>query len=297
MNRLYLFDLLKMIAYLEQNFRSPVNVEDVARSAGYSPWHCRRIFRLYTGESLSHRLLRFRLEAGKKELREGFPVGQVALSVGFSSREGFTKAFSAAYGISPGRYARGEETKERYREVYEYRMTSSQWLLGRNPTADGLWEFSYFDPLTNTNRRMNWNGEYFEAPFRRADTEDPAWYCRNRNDGYGLHPGKGYHAVKSFICPKSGLLEYFISLGRLSDLHDGSNPCALRVFHGNEPIFPVEGPLVLSDRQPIRIQGIRRVSRGDRIRISVDSMGHIGRDGVMLYRQQMGYLEITEETV
>ena len=116
MNRLYLFDLLKMIAYLEQNFRTPINVEDVARSAGYSPWHCRRIFRQYTGESLSHRLLRYRLEAGKKELRAGNSVAKVAASVGFSTREGFSKAFSAAYGISPGRYARGEETKERYRE-------------------------------------------------------------------------------------------------------------------------------------------------------------------------------------
>ena len=293
MNRLYWYDLVRMQRFLEQRFREPIDVEDAARAAGYSPWHCRRIFQQYLDESIPTQLRRLRLEAGKRELRAGKTVEQAAFSVGFSSREGFSKAFSAAYGVSPGQYARGEETKERYFEVYEYRMGPEQWSLGANPACDGLWEFSYRRQGTNAPERMRWNGRcsYFEAPYRIPDVEDPAWYCRSRNEGYGLHPGRGVEAVKSFLCPREGVLEYFISLGRLSDLHDGSNPCAVSVEHNGVSVLPGNGALVLSDRQPVFLQGVCRVAKGDRISLCVDAMGHMGRDGVMLYRQRMGYLK------
>ena len=271
-NRLYLYDLLHMLDFMEQHFREPINVEDIARYAGYSPWHCRRIYQQYMDESLSRRLLRFRLEEGKRELLRGIPVKKTAFSVGFSSREGFSKAFTAAYGISPTQYARGENTKERYREVYEYRMTADRWKIGANPTTDGLWEFSYYDIKTKTLHPMRWEGDLFEAPYSKADIEDPRFYCQNRFMGYGLHPGREVNAVKGFICPKSGLLEYFISLGRLSELYDGSNPCSIRLYHENKPIFPKDSrhnrrclcrqASAMNERPvPILQQTIERISR------------------------------------
>ena len=283
--------------FLKQSFRARITVDDVARAAGYSPWHCRRIFQQYLGESLSRRLLRMRLEEGKRELRRGTSVSRTASAVGFGSREGFTKAFTAAYGVSPGQYAKGAPSKERYRETYEYDMPPHLWAQGANPTGDGLWEFSYYDPQSGRDRLMHWNGEHFEAPYCRPEIEDPAWYCRNRTYGYGLHPGREINAVKSFICPKSGLLEYFISLGRLSELHDGSNPCSIGLYHEARTLLPGTGSLVLSDRQPVFLRGTCRVSAGDRISIRLDAMGHIGRDGVMIYRQTMSYLEINEGEV
>lgn len=291
MNRLYLFDLLRMQEFMEQNFRKPIDAEDIAQFVGYSSWHCRRIFEQYMNETLSNRLRRYRLEAAKQILRNGATEKETALSVGFTTREGFSKAFRSAYGISPGKYARGEESKERYRTSYEYHMTSNLWNLGNNPTSDRLWEFSYYDPNIKQIHRMNWNGEHFEAPYARADESDPAWYCRNRFLGYGMHPGKEVNAVKSFVCPEDGSLEYFISLGRMSALYEKNNPCTIRVFHEKTQIFPQTGPLVLHNRQPIFIQGVRQVSQGDRISICLDAMGHMGRDGVMIYRQHMGYLK------
>lgn len=295
MHRLYLFDLLRMLDFMEQHFREPIDAEDVARHVGYSPWHCRRIFRQYMDESLSKRLLRFRLEASKKHLRNGVCVAETASSVGFSSREGFSKAFSAAYGVSPSQYAGGAQTRERCREVYEYRMTAEEWATGANPTKDGLWEFSYYNTETEMLHPMEWAGSYFEAPYHRADVSDPMYYCQNRSMGYGLHPGLRANAVKTFVCPKSGLLEYFISLGRLSELHDGSNPCSVRLYHENKPLFPQDRPMVLSDQQPILIRGICHVKKGNRIHLFLDAMGHIGRDGIVLYRQEMRYPETTEE--
>lgn len=297
MNRLYMYEFLRMQEFLEQSFRSRITVNDVARVGGYSPWHCRRIFQQYLGESLSKRLLRLRLEEGKRELRKGTSVSKTATAVGFGSREGFTKAFTAAYGISPGQYAKGIPTQEPYRESYEYRISPHLWSLGTNPTKDGLWEFSYYNKDTNIPHKMRWNKEreHFEAPFVKASVEDPAWYCRIRLDGYGMHPGKNCNAVKSFHCPKSGMLEYFIALGRISELYDGSNPCSVELLHNETPIFPPNGPLVLTDRQPVFLRGTCRVSEGDRISIVLDAMGHMGRDGIMLYRQEMKYLDILTE--
>lgn len=114
MNRLYLFDLLRMQEFMEQNFRKPIDAEDIAQFVGYSSWHCRRIFEQYMNETLSGRLRRYRLEAAKQILRNGATEKETALSVGFTTREGFSKAFRSAYGISPGKYARGAESKERF---------------------------------------------------------------------------------------------------------------------------------------------------------------------------------------
>ncbi|MBQ4322733.1 MAG: helix-turn-helix transcriptional regulator [Clostridia bacterium] len=291
MNRLYLFDLLRMMRFIEQNFRKHIDIEDIAHAAGYSSWHCRRIFKQYVGETLSRRLQQVRLEAGKQALRQGASVAEAAASVGFSTREGFAKAFRSAYGISPGRYAKGEETKERYETVYEYRMSPEEWNRGKNPTADGLWEFSYYDPKTDALHPMEWNGEYFEAPYLRAETDDPTWYCRNRYDGYSMHPGNRVHAVKSFLCPKSGLLEYFISLGRTSELYDDNNPCAIQLLQNGIPLDTTPSPLILSDRRTVFLTGTCRVAKGDRISIREDAMEHMGRDRIMLYRQQMAYLK------
>ena len=297
MNRLYLFDLLKGLDFLEEHFRTPVRAVEVSKAAGYSPWHYSRIFQQYLGESISQYLLRRRLEEGKKELRRGRSVEETAFRVGFRSREGFTKAFCTAYGISPGRYARGEEIRERYTETYEYRMSAALWDAGINPTADGLWEFSYRDPSTGECRLMRWSGKFFEAPYRRTDVDDPAWYCRNRYNGYGMHPGKEIEAVKSFVCPKSGVLEYFLSLGRVSELYDGFNPCSVRLMRNDALLYPSDGPMILTGRQPVFFQGRVRVRKGDRIRICVNSMGDIGRDGIMLYRQYMGYLGTEDDPV
>lgn len=296
-HRDYIIYLLRIMEYLEEHFREPFDPEKMAAHTRYSPWHCARIFREYTGETVADRLTRLRLEEGKKELRRGKSVAETARAVGYSTREGFAKAFAAAYGVPPGKYARGEETKERYRRIYEYRMTPEQWDEGRNPTADGLWEFEYFDRRTDTFHRMIYDPRlrYFEAPYLRAEANiDPTYYCRSRGEGYGLHPGVKADAVRSFLCPHGGEVELFISLGRTSGLHDGSNPCAVRIYHNATPLLPEDGPVILSDREPVRLRGTVRVKKGDRIRIVLDAMGHIGRDGIVIYRQKIGYLTIDE---
>ena len=52
--------------------------------------------------------------------------------------------------------------------------------------------------------------------------------------------------------------------------------------------------MVLSDCRPVVLCGALQVSRGDRISLFLDAMGHMGRDGVMLYRQRMAYLNRSE---
>jgi AraC-like DNA-binding protein len=47
-----------------------------------------------------------RLAFARGRLRDGAPLGEVALSAGFADRAHFTRMFRSAYGMTPGRYAR-----------------------------------------------------------------------------------------------------------------------------------------------------------------------------------------------
>jgi AraC-like DNA-binding protein len=47
-----------------------------------------------------------RLDVARARLREGVPLADLSLTVGFADQAHFTRMFRSAYGITPGRYAR-----------------------------------------------------------------------------------------------------------------------------------------------------------------------------------------------
>ena len=80
-------------------------VEEVAAEAGFSRFHCQRIFRGLTGESTAELVRRLRLEYAAHRLRhESVNVIDVALDAGYSSEEAFSRAFHRGCSVSPGRY-------------------------------------------------------------------------------------------------------------------------------------------------------------------------------------------------
>jgi len=91
--------------YIEQHLKKPITLHMVAQAAGYSPSHSARIFKELTGKTLfeyirSLRLSRASIELMKKEVR----IIDVALDFVFDSHEGFTRAFSKQFGMSPRHY-------------------------------------------------------------------------------------------------------------------------------------------------------------------------------------------------
>jgi len=92
--------------YVNNHLQEPITASDVARAAGYSPYHAARLFKEETGLSPFEYIRRERLIQSARALRNGSPkVLDVALEYVFDSHEGFTRAFSNAFGITPKKYA------------------------------------------------------------------------------------------------------------------------------------------------------------------------------------------------
>ncbi|HPJ01673.1 MAG TPA: AraC family transcriptional regulator [Candidatus Limiplasma sp.] len=92
-------------AYVAAHLQEPITASDVAKAAGYSPFHTARIFKEETGLSPFEYIRRVRLTASAHALRSGgHRVLDIALDFVFASHEGFTRAFSNGFGISPKKY-------------------------------------------------------------------------------------------------------------------------------------------------------------------------------------------------
>lgn len=96
----------KMRSYISAHLHDPITASDIARAAGYSQHHAMRLFKEETGLSPFEYIRRERLTASAHALRSGKPkVLDIALDFVFDSHEGFTRAFSNAFGITPRKYA------------------------------------------------------------------------------------------------------------------------------------------------------------------------------------------------
>ncbi|MCL1852371.1 MAG: AraC family transcriptional regulator [Peptococcaceae bacterium] len=95
----------RMQDYIEENLHNPITLLDLSRRAGYSPFHCARFFKELTGKSPFEYIRARRLTHAALVLRdENVKVFDVALDFVFDSHEGFTRAFTKEFGITPRQY-------------------------------------------------------------------------------------------------------------------------------------------------------------------------------------------------
>ena len=96
----------RMKKYISDHLHQPITASDLAKAAGYSQFHAARVFKAETGESPFEYIRRQRLTASARALRLGkHKVLDVALDFVFDTHEGFTRAFTNGFGISPKKYA------------------------------------------------------------------------------------------------------------------------------------------------------------------------------------------------
>ncbi|MDV2989734.1 MAG: AraC family transcriptional regulator [Dehalogenimonas sp.] len=95
--------------HIERQLQEPISLHDLAVAAGYSPWHSARIFKELTGKTPFEYIRALRLSRAAARLRNGGArIIDVALDFVFESHEGFTRAFSRQFGMSPLNYARNK---------------------------------------------------------------------------------------------------------------------------------------------------------------------------------------------
>lgn len=100
--------VLAAVDHAEQHLSGPVDVGAMAGAAGYSLFHFCRLFAARTRMSPHTYLVRRRLAvAAVPLLTSSRRIVDIAVEVGFDSHEGFTRAFTRGFGVTPSR-ARSE---------------------------------------------------------------------------------------------------------------------------------------------------------------------------------------------
>lgn len=102
-------DTLKIVQelqeWIESNLQEPITLKQLSDVAGYSPWHTSRVFKEATGKNPFEYIRGLRLTAAALQLRDQrCKVLDVALDYVFDSHEGFTRAFSKQFGLTPKQY-------------------------------------------------------------------------------------------------------------------------------------------------------------------------------------------------
>lgn len=95
----------RMQDYIDDYLEEEITLHALAQQAGYSPWHCAKMFKEYTNKSPFEYIRKLRLSKAALVLRdEQLRVIDVALDFVFDSHEGFTRAFRKQFGVTPKTY-------------------------------------------------------------------------------------------------------------------------------------------------------------------------------------------------
>ena len=93
----------RVLTYIDEHMDKPLNLIILAEVAHFSSFHFHRLFSAWMGETLGDYLRRRRVEVGAMRLitQPRNRVLNIALSVGFSSAEAFSRAFKMRFACSP----------------------------------------------------------------------------------------------------------------------------------------------------------------------------------------------------
>lgn len=93
----------QVIQYIDENISQPINLEELAAVAHFSPYHFHRLFAAWANENLGDYIRRRRLELASIYLisQPHLTVLSIALFVGFGSAEAFSRSFKQHTGYSP----------------------------------------------------------------------------------------------------------------------------------------------------------------------------------------------------
>lgn len=92
---------------IDRRYAESLDLDALAREAGFSRYHFSREFRAAFGETPGGYLTRRRIERAQELLRTGnLTVTEVCTLVGFSALGSFSARFSALVGCSPSAYRR-----------------------------------------------------------------------------------------------------------------------------------------------------------------------------------------------
>jgi AraC-like DNA-binding protein len=97
----------RVFRYIDDNFRDPIRLTDVADSVGHVPAYLTDVVRGVTGRPVHKWIAERRLSEARRLLSESdAPIGEVARAAGFRDPAYFSRAFVRASGQAPSRWRR-----------------------------------------------------------------------------------------------------------------------------------------------------------------------------------------------
>lgn len=97
----------QMKQYIHTHFHEPISLIQLAKHVGYSMYHVAHLFKDETGLAPFEYIRRQRLVASAHALRKQKKrIIDIAFDHQFASHEGYTRAFSKAFGIHPKRFSK-----------------------------------------------------------------------------------------------------------------------------------------------------------------------------------------------
>ncbi|MDT7785767.1 MAG: AraC family transcriptional regulator, partial [Pseudonocardiales bacterium] len=110
------------MARIEQSLDGEVDVKELARIAGTSEYHLRRLFSALAGMPLSEYVRRRRLTKAASEVLSGQDsLLDIAVRWGYGSNEAFARAFKAMHGVGP-QEARTQDKPLQSQQILTFRL-------------------------------------------------------------------------------------------------------------------------------------------------------------------------------
>jgi two-component system response regulator YesN len=95
----------RAIRYIQENFRKPLTLEEVADHVHVSPYYFSHGFKNFTGMSFIQYVTKLRVEEAKKLLLStNLSVKEVGKMVGYSDANYFSRVFKNEIGMPPSRF-------------------------------------------------------------------------------------------------------------------------------------------------------------------------------------------------
>ena len=92
-----------VLSYISENLTEGLSVDELAESVHISRYHFMRLFKAQTGTSVHAYVRQRRLMHAAHLIREGMSAARAAEESGFSDYSAFHRAFTSAFGVSPGK--------------------------------------------------------------------------------------------------------------------------------------------------------------------------------------------------
>lgn len=93
--------ILDVKKYINEHLEEPLDIEMLAREAGYSSYHFARIFKEASGIPAAEYVRQRRLIRASEEILNGSRIIDASIACGYQTHSGFCKAFKREFGFPP----------------------------------------------------------------------------------------------------------------------------------------------------------------------------------------------------